>query len=113
MTAPPPMMASMPARTRVGICIQLIRTPEAATTSSCWQIMTLGQANSSRQPFGYGQARAFGERFECQRHEVLGVEYLRIGNVERPFPALETKEIIDDLVGVVTHDVCTRSRQVG
>ena len=33
--------------------------------------------------------------------------------MERPFPALETKKVIDDLAGVVAHDVCTRSRQVG
>ena len=37
------MMASIPARTDAGICVQLIRTPEAVTISSCWQIMTLAQ----------------------------------------------------------------------
>jgi hypothetical protein len=34
----------MPARTCAGICIQWIRTPEAATTCSCWQMRTLAQA---------------------------------------------------------------------
>ena len=32
--------------------------------------------------------------------------------MERPFPALKAKEVINDLVGVVAHDVCACSGQV-